>query len=517
MHLQFHPLSRSVLGLLGLATVVHLLLGFALGLSCDEAHYALYARHLDLSYFDHPPLVGWIQWPLVAMGQSSDPTGWVAAGVLRIIPAALWLVTACLVHDIAQMFKASARTGFWAVCTFALAPVLHMLGLGLLPDTLLMFWTAAVMWWTLKMTLNRGESGWLGWSEWLVLGCLLGWAGLSKYTAIFLALPVVLCLLHSLGWRLLLQPQPWGALLLAVLWISPVVVWNAQNDWASFAYQLHHGRGSEKQWGQWAGFAMAQLILYPMGVLALLYGVLHRKALGSATVSPPLNWTYTGFFGVPMLALAYLAGGGTSLPHWTAPAWVAWAPYAGMLLADMTARSRAWRWSMGAATVLQLGLTLAVWAGLWLGGPPWMVSPDPKVTKVQEPINPFADFYGWDTAGQRAAHWAGEFQVSSLAVQNWTLASRLAWYAQPFKVHVLAPGFDQFSIWSGPLPKSADAVVLDWSQMAHAVPVGPGQFEHCVQLEQIAVMRAGRAVSHFSFYHCQNWGGQSSPRRKEEP
>jgi len=50
--------------------LVALLTGFAIlrllviptfGLGVDEAHYVLYGRFLDLSYFDHPPLVGWVQ------------------------------------------------------------------------------------------------------------------------------------------------------------------------------------------------------------------------------------------------------------------------------------------------------------------------------------------------------------------------------------------------------------------------------------------------------------------------
>jgi hypothetical protein len=106
-----------------------------------------------------------------------------------------------------------------------------------------------------------------------------------------------------------------------------------------------------------------------------------------------------------------------------------------------------------------------------------------------------------------------------LAVQNWTLASRLAWYARPLNVYVLAPGFDQFSIWSGELPVGADAVLMEWSQMAYALPVGPGQFAQCQALEQIPVQPAaamGRTVAHFALYHCQGWGGQPKPRRLGE-
>lgn len=43
--------------------LMHVILSMVTQLSPDEAHYALYATHLDWSYYDHPPLVGWLQWP----------------------------------------------------------------------------------------------------------------------------------------------------------------------------------------------------------------------------------------------------------------------------------------------------------------------------------------------------------------------------------------------------------------------------------------------------------------------
>ena len=64
---------------------LHLVVGAAVGLSVDEAHYALYAAHPALSYFDHPPLVGWVQMPLVALGAPD--------AVLRMVPGLLWLAT----------------------------------------------------------------------------------------------------------------------------------------------------------------------------------------------------------------------------------------------------------------------------------------------------------------------------------------------------------------------------------------------------------------------------------------
>lgn len=83
---QFYPFDRRSVWLLCGMGVLHGLMGAAVGLSVDEAHYLLYALHPALSYFDHPPLVGWLQWPGVALDL---PTV-----LLRLLPGALWLATA---------------------------------------------------------------------------------------------------------------------------------------------------------------------------------------------------------------------------------------------------------------------------------------------------------------------------------------------------------------------------------------------------------------------------------------
>lgn len=486
------------------ASLLHVGLGWVLGLSADEAHYALYAAHPALSYYDHPPLVGWVQWPLVALGAPD--------GVLRLIPELLWLGTALLVHALARRLhglvmpgvSSAEAAGLWAVLAYSLAPVLHVLGIGLLPDTLLMALTAALMLQTLRL-LDAAQAQRLG--NWLALGALLGLAGLAKYTAIFAALPVAACLLAAHGARLLRRPAPWLALALAVVLVLPVFIWNAQHDWISFAYQLHHGAGSHWRLGQLAGFLLTQLLLYPL----LLWGVfgLRRRVLGNAGLCAPWAWLL-GFALLPFAVLAYLSGGGSSLPHWTAPAWVALAPFAGLGLAALWASGRRRLiWALG---LLQGVICVVLYVFLLTAGPTSL-----RNEGASEPINPFTDFYGWDAAGARAQELARTHQVARLAVQNWTLASRLAWYARPLPVHVIAPGRDQFSFWAGELPLGASALLMDWSQMAYKLPLGPGQFERCEPADSFATERAGRPIARFSFYLCHGWGGQPAPRRLDEP
>ena len=500
--------------------LVHFGLGWVLGLSGDEAHYALYAAHLDWSYYDHPPLVGWIQWPLVALNAP--------AGVLRLIPQALWVVTALLVYAMAQRLQglvspasgaaqgasqnAGQTAGLWAVGAFSVAPLFHVLGIGLLPDTLLMTLTAAVLWQTMRM-LSPDEVQKL--RAWLLLGGLLGLAGLAKYTAIFVALPVVLCLFMAHGARLLRGPGPWLAVLLALVLVSPVFIWNAQRGWISFAYQLHHGAGSQWRLTQVGVFLLAQVLLYPL----LVWGALNvrRVAAGKGEMangrglrlrSP--HGALLAFFALPFGVLMALSGGGSGLPHWTAPAWVALAPFAGVGLATLWgAGRRGLVWVLGSLQVL---ICVLLYALMLTAGPPWLSSQKPPET-----INPFTDFYGWDAAGARAQQLARERKVKYLAVQNWTLASRLAWYARPLPVHVLDAAFDQTALWSGDLPLGSEVVLMDWSQMAYQLPVGAGMFHGCMPLETFPVERLGRPVAHFSFHICQGWGGRPQPKRLGEP
>ena len=493
------PVDRSTRIVLVLACAVHFVLGASVGLSVDEAHYALYATHLALSYFDHPPLVGWLQWPLVALDAP--------IAVLRLIPEALWLGTVLLVHRIAFRLQvhaddalAGTQAGYWAVLVLTLAPLLHVLGIGLLPDTLLMFFTAALVWWTLDL-MQPGALQRTG--LWAVLGLLLGLAGLSKYTAIFVALALGLCLLLAHGPRFFVSGRLWMAVAIALVVVSPVAIWNAQNHWISFAYQAQHGAGGGWQAREVFKFLVVQLVAF--GPL-LLWGWVGWPGDHSRY----LRW----FFVLPFGVFAALAGGGTSLPHWTAPAWIALAPFAGVALAQSGRLGQrkmvlVMAWTQGAISVVVLGLMVSA-------GVPFVQGTSGS-GNATDPSNPFADVHGWDGAGARARDLATQNGLKSVAVQNWTLASRLAWYARPMPIHVLEDRFDQFDLWAGDLPQGGDTLLVDWSQLAYEVPLGAHGFADCRLLETQVVRRFGVAIATFSFHACHNWSGDPQPLLRKRP
>lgn len=478
------------------AFAAHALLGVLLGLSVDEAHYALYATHLALSYFDHPPLVGWVQWPLVALNAPD--------AILRLIPGALWLGTVVLAQRAAQVLAPRANSGLWTVWVLLLAPLLHVLGIGLLPDTLLMFFSAALMLLTLRMMqgASRTEPA-PGLPAFALLGVLLGLSGLSKYTAIFSALAVALCLLAAHGVRVLRAPGAWLALLIALVVVAPAPLWNAQNQWISFTYQAKHGAGDAWEVSNLLRFAAVQLIAF--GPL-LLWGF-----AGVGKVARPLRSAVL-FFAIPFAVLLFMSGGGSGLPHWTAPAWVALAPFAGVALGSA--------WQAGRHRVLIIGLAvlqaLACVGLLGLmvsGGMPFLAGRAASAQNTNPP-NPFADLHGWDVAGARAFALAKGAGLESVSVQNWTLASRIGWYARPLPVHVLEDRFDQFDLWAGKLPKGGNTLLVDWSQQPYITPVGAHGFARCILIGHTEVQRLGYPLAGFDFYDCRGWSGDPAPALK---
>ena len=492
--------------------LLHLVMAAGFHLSPDEAHYALYASHLDWSYFDHPPLVGWVQWPALMLGGGD----W----LMRLVPMLCWWLAAVGIARVAADLYPRPGMDMAALLMLALSPMPHLLGLALVPDTLLLPIVCAVMGLCWRLC-DPGEARRVG--LWLGLGLCLGLAGLSKYTAVMLALGAALVLLAAHGGRLLFTAGPWMAVLLAAVLITPVIGWNATHDWISFAYQLGHVAGTET-WRpvRVLAYLLVQVIVFGLLLLVGLGAALRARSAEAGSIDTvqtagrphrvsPLF--FCASFGVPSLLLfAFLSGRGSALPHWTTPAWLALTPVAA---AGCLALWQRYRTALVALAAVQV-LTFAVLAGLMLVGgiateSGTQAKSQPGQMLDTAPVNPFADLHGWDAAAERALTLAQSKGVKTLAVMNWTLANRIAWYARPMPVKVVFRHFDQFDLWFGTLAPGEAVLLLDWSLMSFAPPVGPRQFEHCELLDQLPAMRLGRQIAHFNYLLCRNWQGPLEP------
>ena len=476
-----HQAFRATILLLLASTVLHLLVAGRIALSVDEAHYALYGLRLDWSYFDHPPMVGWLQMLVSPLSQSE----W----SLRLWPALLMLLSGMLLFRLSRAIfpQESPWQAFVAVLLLQSAIIVQLLGIALVPEVPLLFFGLAAalsLWFAVKRQY---------WRDWLLLGLWLGLAGLSKYTAITLVLSVVVFVLWQGQWRLFLSPKPWLAVLLALLMIFPVLYWNAQHDWISLRYQLGHG-APDREWEAVRFFRaqLGQILAYAPGIylfgLIAIFSTLLQRHEG--------NQRFLLSFALPPLVLfGWAAGYEETLPHWTLLGFAIVAPLSAHWL--WRHWERRWvRYSAIGSLVYSLVLVLLIHSQFLL---PWIPF---------KPLHhPLSDLYGWQEAAERAVS-LNRGRENPLLVGNWSLASRIAWYARPHRVQVTDTRVDQFDLWFGSLQQgdSGLLIVPDYYQGREAIS-GLAKFEQCKSVEQLTVMLGERAVHRFSYYECVGYRG----------
>lgn len=480
---------RATLALtLGVA-VLHLLAAGRVPLSADEAHYALYGLHLDWSYFDHPPMVGWMQ-SLVLRFSDSD-------FALRLWPILLSALTALVLFLYTHRLfpQDSPWLGFYTVAFYQSGLLFQLLGLALVPETPLLFFTLLALL-SLLRALDHDH-----WRDWLTFGLCLGLAGLSKYTAVTLTLTTALFVVLQRGHASLRMPKLWMALFLsafvALLVITPVLYWNAEHDWISFRYQLGHGfRAKDWEWSRVGLSQLGQAFGYAPGLY--VFGLIALVAAAGAWRERGVQLTL--LLVVPVLLL-FVSGSGReeTLPHWTALAWAAVTPLAvRWLLHHWTQRP------VRGLLYVSAGYSLIVLTLLYS----LLLVPALPFPGLYHPLSPLL---GWPEAAARAAalraDFAREEPEAVLLVPNWSLASRLAWYARPLPVQVTDTRFDQFDLWFGTPRPGTDGVLVVPDSMLKTGRRMLSQFDSCREAEPYRVVREGRTVVTFYFYLCRDYRG----------
>lgn len=206
-------------------TVLRIVYASGIELRTDEAYYWTWSKETALSFLDHPPGIAW----LIRFGTSMF--GDTALGV-RFGGIVAMLMTQLLLADIVRRLTHDARAIMIAMLMPEAALYYGLLMAKVAPDVATIPFAMAMMW-SLVRLAQSGDGRW-----WLAAGLFAGLSMLSKFTAILFA-PAVAAFLLVPDWRRrwLRSPYPYLAVLVATLVFSPVLIWNAQHDWASFRFQ----------------------------------------------------------------------------------------------------------------------------------------------------------------------------------------------------------------------------------------------------------------------------------------
>ncbi|WP_297325673.1 glycosyltransferase family 39 protein [Nitrosomonas sp.] len=279
----------------------------------DEAYYWQYAQHMDLSFYDHPPMVAWLIW----LGTSI--LGHNEFGV-RIGALLCGLVTMGYLYALAQNLY-NKSTAMRAVLLLAILPIGVASGVLMTPDAPLIAAWAATLYYMERALIAGQRSAWLG------MGIAFGLGLLSKYTLGLLGIAALaFVIIDPTARRWMKRPHPYLAALLALLLFSPVIIWNYGNDWASFAFQSNRVLADSYQFSAHYLIVHVIILLTPIGFLAAALALFSIKKQASQQTEHRRHLFVQVFTGVPFLVCFVLSTFDEPRFHWTGPIWLAVLP-----------------------------------------------------------------------------------------------------------------------------------------------------------------------------------------------
>lgn len=327
----------------------------------EEAYYWNYAQHLDIGYLDHPLMVAWmIKAFTLVLGNNEF--------AVRLGAFLCWFITARYVFKLTKE-TISETSAYWALVLLAALPAYFSFGWFMSPDApLTACWAAAIYYF--HQVIVRGNA-----KAWFGVGIALGLGMISKYTIALLGGAMLLFLLIDKDARKwLLRPQPYIALLIICALFSPVIIWNMQHAWASFAFQSEGRVASGHHFSLPRFISNVLIFITPIGVMSFIALLKYKKIILTRLHASKYKafgltrsyWLLAWLTLFPIAVYATLSLMRASKLNWTGPCWIGLLPFLALLISQKTEEKspKLLAWSARAWPATVVILMLIYGAGL---------------------------------------------------------------------------------------------------------------------------------------------------------
>jgi dolichol-phosphate mannosyltransferase len=410
-----------VIAVVAYAFVLRLIFSAQIELMPEEAYYWNYSRHLDIGYLDHPPLVAW----LIRLGTSlfgSSEFG------VRIAALGCGVAVSIFVFRLTRNVFGE-QSALWALLFAQLLPFFFMSGFLMTPDAPLSAAWAASLYFLERALVAGRRSAWAG------VGVAFGLGLLSKYTIGLLGVGAFIFMVADAEARRWLRRwEPYAAVIVAAALFAPVIVWNAQHDWASFAFQTSRRLADRPQFSLHKLVGAAIVLLTPTG-LATVWLAFRRRA--DAAPAARARRLLGLSLGVPLIVFLSF-----SLRHevkldWTGAPWLAALPVMAYAMIERPVsranRARSFVRASWAPTLLVLMLFYGAGFYYLARGIPGLSSANSHMELIP---------FGWRDLGRQVDAIAADVRArdgtDSLVVgmDRYAIASELAFYSKDQAVAV---------------------------------------------------------------------------------
>ncbi|MEA3521549.1 MAG: glycosyltransferase family 39 protein [Campylobacterota bacterium] len=457
-------------------TLMRLWVAPNVGLGVDEAHYVLYGHFLDLSYFDHPPLVGWTEFIFTSIFGMNEFGARVPAILIGII-------SSLYVHKLLLHVSPNSKLALFGVIALNSAFIFNALFLMLMPETLLFALILPIIFTSIAIEKEDKLK------DWLLLGFLLGLAGLAKYTAFLFVVAIIIYIIFKKRYELFISLKIIPSILIATVMIMPIIIWNIEHDWISFAFQAGHVAGeSHIDWKNFGASIGAQVGAYsPFLFPVAFYGL--YKSLRSKNDTLFLS----GIFALVIIVFfTYASLYNRALPHWTALFYLLMIPI-GSAFAYQKANN--WHRYIKYSVIFSFVISIILYFELIF-----------KFIPLPDYQSLHRDIYGFDRIMKEANTLIEENRAIGLT--NWSLASRAIYYNMPYKsdVFLIDTRNDQFDIWQRHSPLGKDLIFIDTHDFKSQVETKM-QCLHVKPLKSIDIILNSNKVNTIDYKLCTNFQG----------
>ncbi len=286
--------------------IVKLLLSYLLPISADEAYYWVWSQRLQLSYYDHPPFVSWL---FTVANLLHLP------GTLVRIPAVIISQLTLFVAILIFQKKTHKNSNLSLILLFSI-PLFSLGSVIVTPDLpVIFFWLISIYFWERFEELSN-------WQTSVYFGLSLGLGFTSKYHIILFLPGFFIYLALNKKLRFLLNRKFLLIIISGIIGCLPVIIWNLQNNFASFAFQLAHGLAkSNKQINYVVPYVISQILILSPILIIFFYKKwtkIKSELLFWTGVFPIIfffltsfrtgvegNWPTVGYLGLYLLYIIY--------------------------------------------------------------------------------------------------------------------------------------------------------------------------------------------------------------------
>ncbi len=356
----------------------------------DEAHYWEWSRRLDWSYYSKGPGVA------LLIRASTSILGTSELAIRLPAAIALFFTGLACVRMTKELFNDRIITFIAAILTIGVPGLAFSSMLMTIDAPYLACWAWASFFASRAILRSRN-------TDWIYFGLILALGFVMKYTILLLIPGVLLAIFLTRNKRPQIKPL-WFTLgtALILLGLVPVLVWNAQHDWATMRHLLGHlgvhGGDTENTLAGpgepytilWTFEYLALLALVGGGVLSLgILGWINTKKHADPTTQTAATTLFA--FALPVLAFYLLVSFKAQVEgNWPMSAFVTFVPISAWAVKDALARNdRPLRFVWGVAC----GSIIAVYSffplASWLAARPLVgsVIPIERITGMRQHAN----------------------------------------------------------------------------------------------------------------------------------